>query len=84
LTWDRQKEKPRRRLLHSYREAKMTAKNPSKNPSPAPSVIKTDNEITDAELDKATGGTEAGSGKVAVHDLNITKHVDVSSPKLLS
>jgi hypothetical protein len=50
---DRQKEKPRR-LLHAYWETKMT----TKNPSPAPSVIKTDDRITDAELDKATGGTK--------------------------
>jgi type VI protein secretion system component Hcp len=60
----------------------MTAKNPGKNPSPAPSV-KTGDEITDAELDKATGGTETGSGKVTVHDISITKRVDVSSAKLL-
>jgi hypothetical protein len=79
LTWDRQKEKPRRRLLHPYRETKMTAK----NPSPAPSVIKTKDEIADAELDKATGGTKVDSGKVTVHDITITKRVDVSSPKLL-
>jgi type VI protein secretion system component Hcp len=72
---DRQKEKPRR-LLHAYWEAKMT----TKNPSPAPSVIKTDDRITDAELDKATGGTKAGSGKVAVHDITVTKRVDTSSP----
>ncbi len=58
----------------------MTAKNPSKNPSPAPSVIKTRDEITDAELDKATGGTKAGSGKVTVHDITVTKRVDSSSP----
>jgi len=80
LTSDRQKEKSRRRLLHSYREKEMTAKNPSKNPSPAPSVIKTRDEITDAELDKATGGTKAGSGKVTVHDITVTKRVDSSSP----
>jgi type VI protein secretion system component Hcp len=58
----------------------MTAKNPGKNPSPAPSVIQTRDEITDAELDKATGGTKAGSGKVTVHDISITKRTDVSSP----
>ena len=58
----------------------MTAKNPSKNPSPAPSVIKTRDEITDAELDKANGGTKASSGKVAVHDITVTKRMDSSSP----
>jgi hypothetical protein len=76
VTWDRQKEKPRRRLLHSYREAKMTAKNPSR----APSVIKTKGEIADAELDKATGGTKAVSGKVTVHEITVTKRLDTSSP----
>jgi type VI protein secretion system component Hcp len=70
------KEKPRRRLLHAYQEAKMTAK----KPSPAPSVIKTRDEITDAELDKATGGTKAGLGKVTVHDITVTKRLDSSSP----
>ena len=79
MTWDRQKETPRRRLLHPYRETKMTAK----NPSPVPSVIKTKDEIAEAELDKATGGREAGSGKVSVHDITVTKRVDVSSAKLL-
>jgi type VI protein secretion system component Hcp len=58
----------------------MTAKNPSKNPSSAPSVMKTKDEIADAELDKATGGTKAGSGKVTVHDISVTKRVDSSSP----
>ena len=54
----------------------------AKTPSPAPSVIKTRDEITDAELDKATGGTKAGSGKVTVHDIHFTKAVDKSSPNL--
>jgi type VI protein secretion system component Hcp len=52
----------------------------AKNPSPAPSVIKTKDEIADAELDKGTGGTKAGSGKVTVHDITVTKWVDASSP----
>ncbi len=53
----------------------MTAKNPS--PSPAPSVIKTEDEITDTELDKVTGG------KVNIHYLSITKKVDKASPTLM-
>jgi type VI protein secretion system component Hcp len=56
----------------------------AKNPSSAPFVIKTEDEIADADLDKATGGTEAGSGKVTVHEITVTKPVDVSSSKLLS
>jgi type VI protein secretion system component Hcp len=81
VTSDRQKkEKPRRPPLPSYLETEMTAKNPSKNPSRAPSVINTRDEIADAELDKATGGTKAGSGKVTVHDITVTKRVDASSP----
>jgi hypothetical protein len=66
--------------LHAYRETKMTAKNPSKKPDPAPSVVKTGDEITDAELVKATGGTKAASGKVTIHDMSVTKRVDASSP----
>jgi type VI protein secretion system component Hcp len=58
----------------------MTAKNPSKKPDAAPSVIKTRDEVTDAELDKATGGTTAASGKVTIHDMSVTKRVDASSP----
>ena len=58
----------------------MTTKNPSKNPGPAPSVVKTRDEVTDAELDKATGGTKAGSGKVTIHDISVSKRVDASSP----
>ena len=58
----------------------MTTKNPSKNPGPASSVVKTRDEVTDAELDKATGGTKASSGKVTVHDISVTKRVDASSP----
>ena len=57
----------------------MTAKN-KQNPSPAPSVIKSRDEITGAELYMATGGTKAGSGKVTVHDISVTKRVDSSSP----
>jgi bacteriocin-like protein len=53
----------------------MTAKNPS--PSPAPSVINTEDEITDTELDKVSGG------KVNVHDISITKLVDKASPVLM-
>lgn len=49
----------------------------AKNPIPAPFVIKTEDEITDTELDKVTGG------KVNVHDLLITKHVDKASPTLM-
>jgi type VI protein secretion system component Hcp len=52
----------------------------AKNPSPAPSVIKTKDEIADAELNKAAGGTKAGSGKVMVLDITVTKPVDASSP----
>ena len=35
-------------------------------------------ELSDKEAEKVTGG--AGDGKVAVHDLSITKYVDKSSP----
>ena len=52
----------------------------TKKPSPAPSVIKTRDEIADAELEKAIGGTKAGSGKVTVHDITVTKRMDASSP----
>lgn len=52
----------------------------AKNSGPAPSVIKRKDEIADAELDKATGGTKAGSGKVTVHDISVTKRADSSSP----
>ena len=52
----------------------------AKKPNPAPSVIKTEEDITDAELDKATGGTKAGSGKVTVHEIIVTKRMDTSSP----
>jgi type VI protein secretion system component Hcp len=52
----------------------------TKKPNPAPPVVKTRDEITDAELDKATGGAKASSGKVAVHDITITKRMDSSSP----
>jgi hypothetical protein len=52
----------------------MTAKDPS--PSRAPFVIKTEDEITDTELDKVTGG------KVHIHDMSFTRPVDVSSPVL--
>jgi type VI protein secretion system component Hcp len=54
----------------------------TKIPSPAPSVIKTADEITDAELAKATGGTKAGSGRGTVQDIHFTKTVDKSSPTL--
>ena len=52
----------------------------AKKPSPAPSVIKAKGEIADAELDKATGGTKATSGKVTVHDISVSKRMDSSSP----
>jgi hypothetical protein len=52
----------------------------AKNRSPAPSVIKTKDEIADAELDKATGGTKADSGKVTVHEIAVVKRVGASSP----
>ena len=78
MTWNRQQEKPRRRLLHAYRETKMT----TKKPSPTRPVIKTADEITDAELAKANGGTKAGSGKVTLQDIHFTKQVDKSSPNL--
>jgi type VI protein secretion system component Hcp len=51
-----------------------------KNPALKPPVTKANDEITDTELGKASGGTKAGSGKVTVHDIVITKKVDVSSP----
>ncbi len=54
----------------------------TKNPNPAPSVIKIRDEITDTELDKATGGTKAGSGKVTFQDIHFTKAVDKASPNL--
>ena len=53
-----------------------------KKPNPAPSAIKTADEVTDAELAKAIGGTKADSGKVMVHDIAVTKHVDKSSSNL--
>jgi type VI protein secretion system component Hcp len=70
--------KPRRRVLHAYKEKRMTAK----KPNPAPSVSKTADEVTDAELAKATGGTKADSAKVTVHDITVTKRVDKSSSNL--
>jgi len=54
----------------------------AKKPNPAPSVIKTADEVTDAELTKATGGTKADSAKVTVHDITVTKRVDKSSTNL--
>jgi type VI protein secretion system component Hcp len=37
-------------------------------------------ELTELELCKIVGGS--GKGKVSLHDLSITKHVDKASPQL--
>ena len=49
----------------------------AKNPSPASFVIKTEDEITDSELDKVTGG------KGHIHDMSFTRPMDVASPVLM-
>jgi len=36
-------------------------------------------ELSEIELGKIVGG--AGKAKVSLHDLSITKHIDVASPK---
>jgi hypothetical protein len=61
------------RLLHPKWRQQMTAK----NPSPASFVIKTEDEITDSELDKVTGG------KGHIHDMSFTRPMDVASPVLM-
>ncbi len=47
---------------------------PDANKAPQQNVT----ELSDSELAKVTGG----DGKVQMHDISVTKHVDVASPKL--
>jgi type VI protein secretion system component Hcp len=46
----------------------------TENQSRAPSFNETKDKITDAELNKVTGG------KAHIHDMSFTKTVDASSP----
>jgi type VI protein secretion system component Hcp len=58
-------------------------KKPSSEPSD-PEAKSSESELADEQLDGVSGGASAtggaGSGKVAVHDISITKLNDKSSP----
>jgi hypothetical protein len=53
-------------------------------PKPPDAPDSAESELVDEELDGVSGGAtatgSAGTGKVAVHDISITKVVDKSSP----
>jgi hypothetical protein len=54
-----------------------------------PKVAADQGELAESDLDKIAGGAPAttttasgnGSGRTTVHDLNITKYLDLASPK---
>jgi type VI protein secretion system component Hcp len=56
----------------------------TKNVNPTPSLAGTKGEVTDAELDKVSGGgkTKTTSSRASVSEIVVTKVIDASSPLL--